>query len=535
MRLLSLLILVIYFIPAQSQTTIHFPDYETSAAPYVQVSKIELHSNTTRLFFTVNYDGDWIKIPSKTYIQAGSDTTKLYVKSGEGIEIDKQHKMGNDNIATYTLDFPAIHAATSTINYGEDGGSWFIGRIELSNETAPNNMPKDLRGGWYNSKTGLAEIALYKTTAVYDNKIWSYKLIDLSSDLIVLTDNKTVRRLYFNKLTHSKIQAGASLKNSITYVKNIQAATIKNIAAYQADNVLKIDTAIYEGYIANYNPTSKLKTGKIAVNNVFTDNQDAHIVQVNELGYFKVSIPLFYPEDVYVNLGNRFSVYLEPGETLFHIIDAQYGDVFMGTSGQINRELNFLSGIKHPGYEELTRKIGSVSADQYKDFLLSNRKKLLDSLNAMQKNFTISERAIQLKAVAIENNCTETLLSYNMDFENHVRDKYNLKSHKDSLPEKPEKPDNYYNFLSNATMGNPVYLMSASSFFLFNRLFFLKEARATNSSYGLSTSAFIDSLSRQNIASKKIAELKKFKNRRTTSKSLIKILLHRLNPNYLSL
>lgn len=516
MRFITLLLSLIYSINAQSQTVVHHPDYETSSAPYVRVSKVELHSSATRLFFIVNYDGDWIKIPSTTYIQAGSDTTRLYVKSAKGIEIDKQHKTGDATTATYALDFPAINAATSTINYGEDGGSWFIEKLELSDKTAPNVMPKNLRGGWYNSKTGLSEIAFYKHTAVFDNKIWSYKLIDLPSKTILLTDNKTVKRLYINQSLHDKIQIGTSIKNSIPYIKNVQAANINNIAAYRPDNVLKIDTAIYEGYIANYNATGKLKTGKIAVNNVFTGNQDAYVIQVNEQGYFKVRIPLFYPEDVFVNLGNSFTVFLEPGKTLFHIIDAQYGDVFMGTSGQINRELNFLSAIKPPGYKELTQKIGSVSSTQYKDFLLSNRNKLLDSLKTINKNFTLSERAVQLKTVAIENNCTETLLSYNIDFESHVRVKYNLKSYKDSLPEKAKKPDDYYDFLSNTIIGNPVYLMSASSYFLFNRLFFLNEARGANLSYGLSSSVFIDSLNRQNIASKKIIELKEIQKRKNS-------------------
>ncbi|WP_114790892.1 TlpA disulfide reductase family protein [Niabella yanshanensis] len=515
MRLITPLLSLLYSFSAQSQTVVHQPDYETSSAPYVQVAKVELHSNVTRLFFTVNYDGDWIKIPSTTYIQAGNDTTRLYIKSGDGIEIDKQHKMGDKNRVTYTLDFPAINAATSTINYGEDGGSWFIEKLELSNKTAPDVMPKNLRGGWYNSKTGLAEIAFYKNTAVFDNKIWRYKLIDLPSKTILLTDNKTVKRLYFNQ-SPDKIQIGTSSQNAIFYVKNILAANINNIAAYRPDNVLKIDTAIYEGYIANYNSTEKLKTGKVAVNNVFTDNQDSYVIQINEQGYFKVRIPLFYPEDIFVNLGNHFTVFVEPGKTLFHIIDAQYGDVFMGTSGQINRELKFLSAIKFPGYEELTRKIGSVSSTQYKDFLLSNKNKLLDSLNTINKEFTISERAVQLKTVAIENNCTQTLLSYNMDFENHVRDKYNLMSYKDSLPEKAEKPEDYYDFLSNTIIGNPVYLMSASSFFLFNRLFFLKEARSANLSYSLTSTVFIDSLIRQNIASKKVAELKEIQKQKNS-------------------
>lgn len=508
MRLLAIFSLTLWVTLVQSQTVIHHPDYATSAAPYVQLTKVELTPDLTRLSFTVTYDGDWIKIPSNTYIQTGDDTTKLYVLSGEGIEINQQHTMGDKDKTTYVLTFPAVNAKTTTINYGEVGGTWFINGIELYDEKPPNTMPKELRGGWYHSKTGMAEIAFFKNTAIYDNKVWSYRLLSLSKNILQLSNGKNVKTLYFKKIKPGEILLGSSLKNSQTYLNNVQSATIKNVAAYQSGDVLKRDTAIYEGYIANYTPDNTLKTGKVAVNNVFTSNQDSYTITVNEQGYFKVRIPLFYPEDVFVDLGNRFTVFLEPGKTLFHVIDAQYGDVYMGGSGQINREMKLLSGIKPPGYKMLSAKIASITAQQYKDFLLNNRDHLLDSLNEVRHTFIISDRAIQLKKIAIENNCTETLLSYNIDFEGHVRDKYRLKNYSDSLPEKPDKPANYYDFIDDTTIGDPVYLMSAGSYFLFNRLFFLDEARPQTGYSSLSVSSFMDLLQACDIATEKIAAFK---------------------------
>ncbi|MGC4232021.1 MAG: TlpA disulfide reductase family protein [Niabella sp.] len=500
---------------AQSQIIIENPDYATSTAPYVHLTKVVLDKDVTRLYFTTTYDGDWIKIPAQTYIQAGIDSTKYFVKSAEGIEIDKQHEMRDNNTVTYILNFPAVNANTATINYGEEGGTWFIDKVELSGKTAANTMPKELRGGWYNSKTGLADIAFYKQNAVHNNKIWNYKLIDPDKkNIIQLTNGKIVKHFYFKKISSDKILFGHSVKTSKQYVKNVQAAAIQNIPAYQANNVLQRDTAVYEGYIANYSTGSKIKTGKIYVNNVFTDNQDTYIIEIDTQGYFKVRIPMFYPEDVFIDLGRRLSAFLEPGKTLFHIIDSQYGDVFMGSLGQVNREIQTLSGIKDLGYNERMKKIKSLTAQQYKDLLLTDKSSQLDSLNTLRVKYKISDRAVQLKQVTIENTCSETLLSYNMEFESYIREKYKLKSYNDSLPEKPNKPGDYYDFLTNEKIGNPVYLMSSNSYFLFNRLFYLDEARPKTSYSILGFDAFLDSLNMLSIAPDKIAEYKNIKQTR---------------------
>lgn len=500
---------------AQSQTIIENPDYATSTAPYVHITKVELDKDVTRLYFTTTYDGDWIKIPAQTYIQADADSTKYFVRSAEGIEIDKQHEMRNNNTVSYILSFPAVNINTATINYGEEGGTWFIDKVELSNTIAANTMPKGLRGGWYNATTGLADIAFYKLNAVYDNKVWSYQLIDTyKKNTIQLTDGKTIKRFYFKKISPSEILFGTSSKNAKRYAKEVLATSIQNIPAYEANNVLQKDTAVYEGYIANYSTGSKIKTGKIYVNNIFTDNQDTYIIEVNEQGYFKVRIPMFYPEDVFIDLSGRLSAFLEPGKTLFHIIDPQYGEVFMGSSGQVNRELKLLSGIKSLGYNELAKNIKMLTAQQYKDLLLTDKEHQLDTLNTLREKYKISDRATQLKQVAIENRYAETLLSYNMEFENYIREKYNLKNYRDSLPEKPNKPVDYYNFLTNEKVSNPVYLMSSNSYFLFNRLFYLDEARPKISYSVFGFDEFLDSLNMLSIAPDKIAEYKNIKQKK---------------------
>ena len=132
-RYIFFLTVILICLNAEAQRVIEKPKYGFSTAPYVKIVRIELDSSATVFHFDVMFgSGNWIVIPSRTYIRPAETYRKLYIKEAEGITIDKKFYMPDSGRVSYKLYFPPLDESVEVIDYGEDGGTWFIFQIELA-------------------------------------------------------------------------------------------------------------------------------------------------------------------------------------------------------------------------------------------------------------------------------------------------------------------------------------------------------------------------------------------------------------------
>ncbi len=176
-KILLLSLLIVATIMVNAQTVIEKPKIGMSTASNVRIGKIELSDTATVIWFNTSYTpGNWISIPKKTYILPAGSKDTLFIRSTEGIPMNKQYTMPSSGKVDYKLIFPKIDPDIKSIDYGEanDGGSWFIYDIALKPEAWKSIIPEKLSGNWFRSDNGQWELSLLDSTAVYKSNVWKY-------------------------------------------------------------------------------------------------------------------------------------------------------------------------------------------------------------------------------------------------------------------------------------------------------------------------------------------------------------------------
>lgn len=116
-------------------TAINNPRHGFTSASYLKITRIELNKRSTVLYFDVTFRPEWwIRVPENTYIRPDNASKRLYIKSAEGIPLNKKYFMPESGKISYKLHFPPIDKNASYIDYGEEDNSqgvWLIKNIEL--------------------------------------------------------------------------------------------------------------------------------------------------------------------------------------------------------------------------------------------------------------------------------------------------------------------------------------------------------------------------------------------------------------------
>jgi thiol-disulfide isomerase/thioredoxin len=180
-----------------------------------------------------------------------------------------------------------------------------------------------------------------------------------------------------------------------------------------------------------------------------------------------------YPQTVFVSSNHLNSVvFLEPGKELFQMIDLKsHQQLFMGGLGRLNSELLQMKEISCLKYPELQKKVLELKPNEYKEWLLTLKKKDLDSLESFSKEHPLSAKAYQVKKLDLEYQYLEQLMSYSMNFENSYRKKNKIPGDQRTLPVKPEEQKaDYYDFITNENVNNPLAVISNEYNSFINRL-----------------------------------------------------------------
>lgn len=453
------------------------PKHGISTAPYLNLTKIELRDSATVISFLVNFTpGNWISIPKETYIQNPADDEKLFVVTTEGIPFNEKYWMPDSGQVAFKLFFPPVSEDWETIDYGEgnEGGNWAIYDIQLKPNKLSSIIPNEYKGNWYSTTNGAWELGLLDTKAIYKNQVWEYKDSDFSNTKghVILVRKEKEARLYLKKDKEGKILAGEDSKRLKLYISKDILSSLKiakNSSIYTAP-VFNHDSVTFSGFIAGYSPRVGFKTFVIYVNDILTGDKSSKTIRISENGEFSTKIPYYYPHSVYLQspFANGF-LFLEPGKDLFVMYDGQDA-YFMGESGLINQDLSEVQYIESFNYRDMQEKILDMTPQDYKVYLTKERDASLKNLKKFDKEKGLHAKAHQIKESNINYRFGELLLSYEMNFSSAYREKHKIPHTQRELPIEIENPPHdYYDFITNDFVNNPIAVISDSYNFFVNR------------------------------------------------------------------
>ena len=463
---------------AYSQTVIDNPKHGLSSQPGVVITKIELNDNNTILWFRTNVTpGSTISIPKESYIAVSGSDEKLYVTKTEGIPIGESVPVPASGLLEYKIVFPKIDHAISLMDYGEEGGSWFIYDIRLKELKYALTVPTELSGHWFNTNNGMWEVSFLDTVVVYMKKVWQYDGIDFKNRKgTVNIKNGTSRASLPVKLEKEILVLEVSPQAAVRLSREaagIRTGIKTGEESFKAP-LFKNDTVVFSGYLKGYSPRVKASTGTVYVNNIITGNQDNYLFKISGNGYFSVKMPFFYPHEAFIRSDvYTGTVYLEPGKDLFQMIDPDYPKLalFMGENSLLNSDMQELNKINSMNYAEMMDTILNMTPAMYKAYCLDMKKKENNMLDSMIRIRELTPKAIQLKRTSTEYKWLSQLMEYKMNFEGSYRTKNKIPSSQRTLPVTIETPGvDYYDFLSNDQANNPLGILTNDYYYYINRL-----------------------------------------------------------------
>ncbi|TKG95792.1 TlpA family protein disulfide reductase [Puteibacter caeruleilacunae] len=516
-------------IAAQGQKVINNPKYRGSTAPFVKVTKVELTDTATILSFHVDLPkGTSIGLPDGSAIcEAKIDAEKFFVKSVEGAPFNKQFPIPNKGGIDYKLFFQKLPAHISAIDFGEfnEGGSWFIYDIQLTDEAQKSMLPKKLLGSWFNEKDGSLYCSFFDDKAIFDKQMWEYEAYNETKNLdeVVLKNESGQITLYVEYDTNDNPAIGHERfdKKSIPvttnplvfkvgkYFYSLNPCTRNQEAAAKVQNndkpfelpIFKVDSASYSGYIIGYTPRMGKTTGTLHFNNVLTGNQENYVVKIREDGYFNIKLQMYNPEEIYARMPFfNENIFLEPGKDLFHVIviGDKRASLFMGESAQINTDLKKLDRLTNKDYKLFNKNILDRDVEGFKHFCLDMMNKELSKIEAYAQDHAICQKALQVQKYSTTLRYLMAAMEYDWTYENAYREKHNIPRNQRQLNIEYEKPDAaYYDFLTPEIVNDKLAAVSASLYFFFNRVKYLDILRDGQRSF--KTSDIYSQLSKRGI------------------------------------
>ena len=471
-----------------SQTVIDHPKTGLSLNNNSTITKVELNDTTTVMSIHTKYTpGWWIRIPKETYIQPiGCD--KLFINRSEGIPLNEQYTMPPSGEVSYVLTFPAIPKTSQYIDYGEanDGGSWFIYDIAIKPNANKSLLPNALNGNWFDKTSGQWEFGFYDKYVFYNNKLWSYSFPKdkRSSNSIKLTGNGKTVDVFYKITTPGAILLGLSAQNLKEYSNNAtEAKKIKPIddKPYELP-VFKIDSATYSGYIKDYTPRVGVKTLSISIDDIITGNQNNFVIRIGENGFFSAKLPIYYPHVCFVRSSiYNGSIFLEPGKEVFQLLGTS-NPLFMGESAKINSDMFELMKIRSFDYWTMRSKILDMTPAQYKTYCMNCGKKDMNALDSIMATNTISAKAYQVMKLEVKYEAEVNIMSYEMNWESAYRGKNKIPRTQRTIPVKSDSlTADYFDFINNESVNNPLAVVSPSYNSYINRLKYLEILQGANS------------------------------------------------------
>ena len=495
-KFLLLLLIPLSSIISFSQIVVENPKISATTAPYVEITKIELHDTATIMDFEVTFKPKWwIRVlEDQTYIQNSKGGEKWYVTGAKGIELNEKHKTPESGKNIYTLYFPPIDTSIETIDFMEE--EWKIFDIELQPREHFSIIPEPLKGNWLRTDgSNKWVVGFYDNMVIYKNECWDQILISTrkkNNYKVALRKEGKQEFIHIKLSKNGKLLVGTDPGNLelLSREKTVDPGyRIKDDTAFSIP-VFKTGNTLYKGYINGYHPKMG-STGMVYVDDIVTHNQDSYLVTIQPDGTFAAEFPMTYPHQVFVRmLGINERVFLEPGASTLHYInlrvyDAQNNDasqnkkqdwkmLYMGDCARINTDLEMMGHINYFNYRKVQREILDMSIEEYKAYCLNIMEKEQADLEKFASNNAVSKKALQVMQFQIPYSCYQNILSYKFTMSSAYRKKHNIPREQREIPLEIEQPGpGYYDFIDPSALNNPLSVIAGSAYgSLINRVRF---------------------------------------------------------------
>ena len=395
------------------------PPFSVATHTNVYITKITINDNATYLTMAAHHSPtSWIMIASDTYIRVNGE--KFITKSAEGIELDKEVYSDESGKTVFTLKFDPIDPSAKQLDFIEsDCANCF--------------------------------------------KIWG---VELKSN--VLTNRKEVPE---------KIKKEAAIKDDGKSLEIPQ---------------LKAGSATLKGQFLGYVPEMNWNL-ELYINNPITGEQEGLETPIQEDGSFEIQVPLVTTMQVLfrTRICNDY-ILLSPDKETSVYYDLQQKSCqesqhrvdqcpkskylyFGGANAEINNQMqdsNILKEMSDLFYNQQSyTDILGMTAEQYKAYILN--KVDIATENISQKDLTkkMSEFAmINMRLMA-----SYKLLFANSDLEDAYRRANNI-DYRDPITGfiRPVLDENFYSFLKDLNINQPINLYSHDLGFTANSCKYLK-------------------------------------------------------------
>lgn len=479
----------------------------------IELKKIAISEESTALYLRV-YHGlsNAVSIPAKTYIQPVNSDKKLYITSTEGIPMGMNYYSTAKNYSDIKLIFPPIATNTTTFDYGEEGGGWFIYDIRLK----PKDTDKEnaLAGNWCNTDSGDWEFSLLDSLAIYKNKVWKYTNFDKSKKKgeITLVDNDTEITLnYKRKKDQLSLSDNNGVQLTLDHKSNYSTVPNPTNPPVFTTPVFTTDTAVFSGYYHGYSTKIGTKTGTIHVDNILTGDQESYLVKINSNGKFSVKIPINYPHEVWVRMDHGISrLFLEPGKEVFMMKDLTQSSepLLMGDNARLSLEF----GNQHKTgfymfkfYADINDTILGMTPEVYKNYCLLKTNEDLSILNKLWNTGKISDRYYQLVKMQIPFSYHQQIFYYQYSSENAYRTNNNIPREQRNIPIHVKLPSypGFYDFLDADLMNNELSVLTNAYENLINAFMYSSVLNSNYSQFDLidvfSDSTIVDSKDQESV------------------------------------
>ncbi|MDL2241861.1 TlpA family protein disulfide reductase [Bacteroidales bacterium OttesenSCG-928-L03] len=418
MKRISLLLLALITLTSvQAKKEIIEPAYEARTSAIENITKIELGKKETRITIRTEFVPKWwVTFSDSAYLEIPETRERLYVTGIEGTEFGKQTYMPASGDSTFVLLFPAIPKKVKTIDY-HSGDEASIYGLSLEKKSSKKSRPADVPESISTwIDEQLAQAAIQEP-------------IDLHSDKFF---NDTPARLI--------------------------------------------------GYIRGYDSRFNLNSSLIYLSDAVTNEDFPRVVEIHPDGRFEVDLPMQHPIYSYFMFEKmNIYYYIEPGQTLAMILDWEdflqadkHRNItyyprnmnFRGPLASVNSDLQLLnSGVKEPDRAFIYNKGRKMEAMALKAELESQYKQYITQLDQfIAENPSLNPKAIELKKIDMQVLLAQKLLDYEMRNAGQV----------DNFPME------YYDFLHDFPMDNPLLLISNSYKIFLNRFEFSAPFRTNN-------------------------------------------------------
>lgn len=257
------------------------------------------------------------------------------------IELNKDFRVSDSGELDVALHFAPLPAGIRSFDFIEGN---IKNAFKIWSITDPAVYCKTglFNSNWRNEESGDWEIGLYEDCAVYDSRLWRYKV--RKDKKVVLTDGNEDVTVTLGKEKDGKRSIAINGRKMLC-----SRITSKFLPDYPTPDETPFKTelvegeAVINGWLKDW-PTELLNAGKdfkVKIYNVLTHSENTYSAKVDSLGRFQIKIPLTGAQEAYMDLKrSRVSTVLEPGEIYFLLMDKKAGcTLFMGRNARLQNEL----------------------------------------------------------------------------------------------------------------------------------------------------------------------------------------------------